>query len=163
MDWISAIGSVFSFLGVLVAIYQITKARDAAEAAKISAESASETLQKNVAMINVSGCVNEIEEVKVLIRNERVESALLRVCDLIGKIIQLKSMPKRDGISEIAEISNMLAQLGVLRDLLEKKLHKTNTSINPSQINSILSSISDDLNVWIGENKYLLPEITNDQ
>ena len=145
MDWISAIGSVFSFLGVLVAIYQITKARDAAEAAKISAESASETLQKNVAMINVSGCVNEIEEVKVLIRNERVESALLRVCDLIGKIIQLKSMPKRDGISEIAEISNMLAQLGVLRDLLEKKLHKTNTSINPSQINSILSSISDDL------------------
>lgn len=163
MDWISAIGSVFSFIGVLVAIFQISKARNAAESAKASAESASENLQKNVAMINVSGCVNEIEEVKVLIRNERFESALLRVCDLIGKIIQLKSMPKRNGISEITEISNMLAQLGVLRDLLEKKLHKANTSINASQINNILSSISDDLNAWIGESKYLLPEITNDQ
>jgi len=162
MDWISAIGSFLSFIGVLVALRQLGKVRNAAESAKTASEFTSSNLQKNMAMIDISSCITEIEEIKVLIRGRRYESALLRVGDLIGKIIQLKSMPKSEGVFEINKISSMLAQLGVLRDLLEKKLHKPDTTVNPSKINGILSSISDELHAWVGENKFSLAERTND-
>ena len=163
MDWISALGSFLSLIGVLVALQQIGKVRSAAESAKVASEFASLNLQRNMAMIDISGCINEIEEIKVLIRGNRYESSLLRVSDLIGKIIQLKTMPKTDGVCEIKEINQKLAQLGVLRDLLEKKLHKPDTAFNPSKINSILSSIADELHAWIGENKFSLAENTNDK
>lgn len=154
MDWISALGSICSFFGVLIALRQISKVRASADAAKDAAESAASSVQKNMAMIDVSSCINEIEEIKVLIRNSRHESALLRVNDLIGKIIQLKAIPETDKFNGINNISSMLGQLGVLRDLLEKKLHKTSTSVNSSQVNKILSTIADELHEWIGVHKY---------
>jgi hypothetical protein len=163
MDWISAIGSFLSLIGVLVALHQIGKVRSAAESAKVASELASSSLQKNMAMIDISSCITVIEEIKVLIRGDRYEASLLRVSDLVGKIIQLKTMPKSDGVTEINKISSLLAQLGVLRDLLENKLHKPDTAVNPSKINGVLSSISDELHAWIGENKFALAERLNDQ
>lgn len=163
MDWISAVGSFLSLIGVLVALHQIGKVRSAAESAQEASETTSTSLQKNMAMIDISSCITVIEEIKVLIRGDRYEAALLRVSDLVGKIIQLKTMPKSEGVSEIKKVSSMLAQLGVLRDLLEKKLHESDTEINPSKVNGILSSIADELHAWIGENKFALAERTNDQ
>lgn len=154
MDWISALGSFLSFVGVLVALHQIGKIKKSAEAARIAAEISTTSIQKNMTMIDVSGCINEIEEIKVLIRNDRNESALLRLSDLIGKLIQIKAMPETDSFTPIKDIKNMLAQLGVLRDLLEKTLQKNTAPINSSRANRILSSIADELHVWIGAHKY---------
>lgn len=162
-DWVSATGSLLSFLGVLVALHQIGKVKNAAESARKASENTSLNLQRNMAMIDISSCINEIDEIKTLVRGNRFESALLRVSDLIGKMIQIKAMPKSETVSEIKGIKNILAQLDVLRDLLEKKLHKQNTAFNQSQVNKVLSSIADELHAWIGENKFSLAENTNDK
>ena len=90
----------------------------------------------------------------MLIRNDRNESALLRLSDLIGKLIQIRAMPETDSFTPIKDINNMLAQLGVLRDLLEKTLQKNTAPINSSRANKILSSIADELHAWIGAHKY---------
>ena len=51
-----------------------------------------------------------------------------------------------------------LTELGILRDLLEQRLHEEDTPINPVQVNNALSEISKALNLWIGGAKYLTTE-----
>ena len=58
MDWISAFGSVFSFVAVLIALYQIGKVKKSAEAARIAAEISTTSIQKNMTMIDVSAVVS---------------------------------------------------------------------------------------------------------
>lgn len=162
MNWISTAGSILSFIGVLIALFQLRRTRASADAAKTAAELASKVLQNNLSMIEVSGCINEIEEAKALVRNGRFEAALLRVTDLIGKVTQLKSMPIPKGMSNISGITSDLSHLGIIRDLLEQKIEDKNTKISTARVNNILSTIADELNVWIGENKYQLTENSDD-
>lgn len=156
-DWIGIIGTALSLIGIIVAIFQINKTRKAAEAAQGAAQSAINAIHLNVTLADISTCINEVEEIKVMIRSERYEAALLRVTDLSGKIIQLKTMPKSKFVAHINNSKEMLTQLSVLRDLLERKLQDKNVKVHTPKVNKILSAISDDLHVWIGNNKYIPP------
>jgi len=49
----------------------------------------------------------------------------------------------------------MLSQLSLMRELLEQKVNKQQAEINPAQVNTQLSEISDRLNRLLGEEKYL--------
>lgn len=153
--WVSIFGTALSLLGITIAIYQILKTRKAAEAALLAANMATDAIQLNVTLTDVSSCINEVEEIKVMIRSKRYEAALLRVTDLSGRLIQLKNMPMNRFVKHVPNSKEMLAQLSVLRDLLERKLQNEKLPINASKINKILSEISDGLNIWIGSNKYL--------
>lgn len=162
MDWVSAAGSVLSLIGVVIAIIQIRKVRTSSDAAKNAALHTSVALQLNMSMIDISGCINLIEEIKTLVRSGRYEAALLRVSDLMGKMIQIKSFPTTPNMASMEGMQSMLAQLGVLRDLLERKIHKASTQISQSQVNKTLSGIADDLNAWIGSNRFHTQERNHD-
>ncbi|MCG8073277.1 MAG: hypothetical protein N0C86_14985 [Candidatus Thiodiazotropha taylori] len=154
-EWFGSIGTLLTLVGIIIAVFQIRKTTRAAEAARVAAEITTSNIQLNVTLSDVSSCVNEVEEIKVLIRSMRYEAALLRVTDLSGRLIQLKNIPNNNNTNEQFKNKENLAQLSILRDLLERKLQDRNLEIKPSSVNKILSDISDDLHAWIGSNKYL--------
>jgi len=154
VDWFGIIGSVCSIAGIIFAIFQIQKTLKAAEAAQKAAESATDAIQLNVTLANISACIKEVEEIQALLRTQRYDAALLRVTDLSGKIIQLKAMPQSKFMQGKRDGKRHLTQLSILKTLLEEKLVNNKNEINIANANKFLSEISDDFNVWIGANKY---------
>ena len=68
LNIISILGSVLSFVGVLVAIWQIKKTRKAAEAASAASLQAQQSIARNVLLVDVTSCISQLEEIKLLIR-----------------------------------------------------------------------------------------------
>ncbi len=144
-------GTLLSLIGVLVAIAQILKTRSAAESAKHAADQAQRLLARNLFLADLSTCTTSIEGLKVLIRNRHHEAALLRVTDLNAALIRLRHLP--DGNSPLGtdpDLTPIIAQLAVLRDLLERTVHNAEAEFNPVRINGVLSKVSDKLNDWVG-------------
>lgn len=163
MDWFTVVGTLASLLGIGVALSQLNKTRKAAEAAKEAAGVATNAIKRNVALIDVTACINEIEALKTMIRTHRIESALLRVTDLSSKLIQLKNILTVESQDPIEEMSKVLSQVRILKDVLERKLHdEETTSKQVFQMNKTLSDISDILNAWIGKRKYIPEEKNHD-
>ena len=155
--WLNAFsvgGTILSLLGLAVAIFQIVKTRRAAEAAKLAAQQAQQSIARTVFLVDVTNCAAQLDEIKALLRARRYEAALLRVTDVTAAVTQLRGMT-RTHAKQPLNFKQALTQLGILRDLLELRLHEENTPINPVKINEILSGIADSLNRWIGSNKYL--------
>jgi len=163
MEWISITGWALSLIGTCVAIYQIHKTKKISAAARDASLLTSTTLQRNLAILSMSSCVSEIEEIKALIRGARYESALIRVSDLIGKLAQFKTMPKASNISEIPSMQEIFVQLSILRERLELKLHKPNSSLNAPDVNRALSAAADAIHEWIGLHKFLENGVSNDK
>lgn len=154
LNIVSVAGTILSLVGVIIAIVQIRKTRLAAEAAARSATSTQRAISQNVMLTDVATCTTSLEEVKVLLRSSRFESALLRVTDLHAHLLQLHGVSTVGPTSVSIDFRDALTQLAILRDLLENKLHKRETAINPAQVNNVLSGISDQLNQWLGTAKY---------
>jgi hypothetical protein len=151
---IAAAGSVLSLIGVAIAIWQIRKTLRVAEAAQRAAEETQRAITRSVLLTDLSTCTTALEELKALIRGKRVEAALLRVTDLNTQLTQLQSLHGASP-SEPLDFAQILTQLSILRELLERKLNEEKVVVNPVQVNTVLSSISDQLNSWIGKQKYL--------
>lgn len=144
------VGTFLSLLGVLFAIGQIRRAVTAARAAENAAAGTERAIARNFFLADVSSCANAIEELKVLIRSDRHEAALLRVTDLTSNLIRIQHLPNTPVDTSGIEFRQILTQLVILRDVLEQKLHTTETDVNPVQANAVLSIVSDQLNHWIG-------------
>lgn len=157
LNVIAVAGSLLSLAGVVVAIVQIRKTRRAAEAAERASQLAQQGIARNVLLVDVSSCVSQLDAIKTMIRSRRYDAALLRVGDLIAVLVQMREVTPADQ-KPVISYRKALPQLGILRDLLEERLHNEQTAVNPVQINSVLSELSVSLNSWIGSAKYLPPE-----
>lgn len=153
IDYISVIGSYFSIVGVIFTLIQLKRTKEAAIAASNAVESVKSIIGHNVILTDISSGIQLVEEIKVHIRHKRYESGLLRVTDLISKLIQFEAQSVQLN-TESLNSSHMITQLSILRELLEKKLFKSDFEIDNSYMNSVLSKISDELNVKIGTHKY---------
>lgn len=87
VNWISIIGSFLSLLGVIIALWQISKTRRAAEAAEKSSLQTQKVISRNLLLSDVSTCTRNIEEIKQFVRIEKYEASLIRTNDLISQLI----------------------------------------------------------------------------
>lgn len=158
VNWISIIGSFLSLIGVIIALVQISKTRRAAEAAKVASIQTQSVISRNLLLSDVSICARNIEEIKYFARNEKYESALIRVTDLVSQLIQLRETLESSNQSHQIEFEERLSQLVFIRVNFEKKLNKNSVKINTVQVNSQLSEISDELNKLIGKVKLVIKE-----
>ena len=151
---ISIAGSILSLIGVLIALVQIRKTLRAARAAEIAAKETQQAIARNILLADVSTCTRTLEEIKVLVRGERHEAALMRVTDLSTLLIQLQHLNIQPASETKTNFARMITQLTILRELLEQKVYRQDTEINPVQVNTQLSKISDQLSRLLGEEKY---------
>jgi hypothetical protein len=156
LDILGIAGSLLSLIGVVVAIWQVVKTRNAAEAATKAAREAHLSIRRNLLLSDVTSASVALEGMKALVKAERYEAALVRVTDLMGNLNQLKTLP----IAEAAplQFSEVLLELHVIRDLLERRTMNADVRVDPIKVFKALSQISDELNTWIGTVKYHLPE-----
>jgi hypothetical protein len=148
------LGTALSLVGLVVAIVQVRKAVTAAQAAETAAAATENAIARNMFLADVSTCVTGIEELKLLIRTARHEAALLRVTDLNANLIQLQHLPKAPADTSSIRLKEILTQLVILRDVLEQKVHASETEISPVQANTVLSNISDQLNHWVASARF---------
>lgn len=161
LNAISVAGSALSLIGVWITFLQIRKTRLAAEAAERASQRAQQAIARNVLLVDVTACVSQLDAIKTMIRAKRYDAALLRVGDLAAALAQLRNVGSTEPLRQLP-YKKALTQLGILRDLLEQRLQDELTSVNPVQINSVLSDISSSLNTWIGGAKYLPHEESRD-
>ncbi len=158
VNWISITGSFLSLAGVIIAVWQIYKTRRVAEAAKDAALKTQEAISRNLLLSDVSTCAKNIEEIKYFTRNEKYESALIRLTDLVAQLRQLKETLENSNQPHQIEFKENLSQLAIMRGNFEKKLTRDSVKINVVQVNSQLSEISDELNSLIGKVKLAIKE-----
>ena len=152
-NWASIIGFFVSLIGITFAIWQINKTRRAAEAATEASNRTQKTISRNLLLSDVSICTKNLDDIKLFVQNKKYESAKLRVNDLISDLIQIQQ--RFENLEQIIQIDfkEILSQLSIIREELEKKVFKTSVKIDGVQINTELSKISDDLNKLIGGTK----------
>lgn len=158
IKWIGIIGSVASLVGIYYAIKQINKTLEAAEAAKEAALKTRKVISRNLLLSDVSTCTRIIEEIKLFVRSEKYEPALIRVTDLVSQLIQIQEVSKSSSQTLQVNFKEKLSQLSVIRKSFEKKIAKTPVKIYSVAVISQLAEISDDLNKFIGENKIVIEE-----
>lgn len=158
IKWIGIIGSVASLVGLYYAIKQINKTLEAAEAAKEAALKTRKVISRNLLLSDVSTCTRIIEEIKLFVRSEKYEPALIRVTDLVSQLIQIQEVSKSSSQTLQVNFKEKLSQLSVIRKSFEKKIAKTPVKIYSVAVISQLAEISDDLNKFIGENKIVIEE-----
>jgi hypothetical protein len=78
--------TLYWWLGLPFAIWQIYKTRRAAEAAKDASLQTQKAISHNLLLSDVSTCVKHIEELKAFVRRENYELALVRANDLISQL-----------------------------------------------------------------------------
>lgn len=157
-DIIAIGGLVVSIVGFFVAISQIFKTKKAAIAANEAAYDAKKGMQKEFMLSDISSSAKSIEELKSLMRRERYEDALFRISDLNSQLIQLRHLNyfQKEEFQKLFQ--DIIAQLAVLRDMLENKLSDTSHTIEIVLANRKLAEIADSLNDLIGKAKYTIKE-----
>lgn len=151
--WLGLLGSIASLTGLPFAIWQIYKTRRIAEAARNASLKTQAAISRNLLLSDISICTRNIEEIKSFTRNEKYESALIRITDLVSQLIQLRETLESSNQPHQIEFEERLSQLVIVRVNFEKKLTKDSVKINVVQVNSQLSEISDELNKLIGKAK----------
>jgi len=140
--------------GFVIMIWQISKTHSAASAARKAAIDSRQTLQTNLMLVDISSCIKQIEEIQVLLRNDRHESALLRVTDLGSQLVQLRHHHDFSSEDSRVEFQDILSQLSIIRNGLEQKLNDSQYFIQIVRINKKLAEIANRLNDWVGKGKY---------
>lgn len=160
LAWATLIGTALSVAGVIIAIVQIRRTARAAEAAESAAKGARTALSENVLLSDLTGCIGSIEEIKTHLRSARFESALLRITDTRASLIELRSIVSTPEL--LATIQHVIAQLALLRDLLEYFNDGRRQGIDRVEAMRALADASDLLTEWLGQAKYLTKERFND-
>src|SRR5690349_18691413 len=132
---ISIIGSFLTLIGVIIAITQIRKTLSAAKAAQSAANQTQQAISRRVLLTDISTCIRSLEEIKVLIRGNRHEAALIRVTDLNSQLIQIQHIQHELTGQRTINFKELLTQLSILRELLERKIFERATEVNPVQVN----------------------------
>ena len=157
-DIIAISGLAVSIFGFIFAIGQILKTKKAAIAASNAAYDAKKVMQKEFMLSDISSSAKSIEELKSLMRRERFEDALFRISDLNSQLIQLRHLDyfQKEEFKKLFQ--DIIAQLAVLRDILENKISDNGQKIEIVIVNRKLAEIADSLNDLIGKAKYTIKE-----
>ena len=148
--WLGLLGSIASLIGLPVAIWQISKTRRAAEAAKDASIQTRNAISRNLLLSDVSVCVKHIEEIRLYVRGDNYELAQVRVNDLNSQLIQIQEVLTDSNQIDFEEI---LQEIKKIRSGFRKKIDGSSVKFNYIRVNNQLDIVSDSLYKLIGKNK----------
>lgn len=152
--WVSLIGTILSLIGLGFTAYQVVKARKAADAASEAAKQARAVMRGTVLLSDVSKCSSSIDEVKSHVRVARYEGALLRLQDVIAQLVQIRRVGYE---TQNVDFRKTLTELAIIRGVLERQVTRPEEGFDPYSLLQALSKISDEVNDWVGQFKYIAP------
>lgn len=156
--WLGLLGSIASLIGLPVAIWQISKTRKVAEAAKDASLATQKAISRNILLSDVLVCVKHIEEIRLYMRGENYELAQVRVNDLNSQLIQITSVVKASNQTTQVGFEEIFIEVSKIRVDLRKRVEGNKVKINVVKINAQLDVVSDNLNKLIGEIKIAIEE-----
>jgi len=156
VKWISIIGSVASLIGIAFTYWQIYKTRRAAEAAKDASLQTQKAISRNLLISDVSNCMKHIEEIRLYMRGENYELALVRVNDLNSNLIQIQKVLESSTQTHQIDFVKIHREIKKIRIDLRNTVERESEKFSPIRINNQLDFISDNLNKLIGETKIFI-------
>lgn len=143
-DLAGLVGIAISIIGFIVTIYGVLKAKSAADASKIAAESARDSIRIFDTVIDFTAIIAELEDIKRIHRKPNSELLLDRYSSIRKSLITLKT----NG-GDLSEDHHVKLQIAI-NDLVgfEKTVEKCEndfTKINPLRFNAIISRNIDSL------------------
>ena len=159
MDWVNGVGTIMTLAALLVTIVQVYKTKDAAAAAKKSADQASNAVKRSLVLSDLSKCSVSLNEVKSHILTERYEAALHRLNDVIAQLMQIRAVVQdTPGIDFRRVLPYLRGRQGIRANIM-RQISQPSDQFNPIQTLKSLDIISDEVNGWVGH--LLSPEETD--
>lgn len=123
-DWLStfgALGTLGTLIGLAVAIWQIVRTRSAADAANQAASETKDRITRLSALVDLTRLSSQSNEVLVLLREERVDGAALRLWDLRTSLVQFRHSPQGKLVMKPKQWTEMMANVRQLEEALQDK------------------------------------------
>jgi hypothetical protein len=109
-DIVSAVGSVASFFGLIIAILQIASVRQISEATNKAVRETRADLVSAVSISDLSKAIKLIEQIQTLLGNNKLELAHLRLQDLRTLLLQFGSNLQ---VERRSDYEQLLTKIGV--------------------------------------------------
>jgi len=110
---ISAVGSVASFVGLLIALLQIRSVKEISEATQAAVTETKAQLIGNISISDLSKAVKLIEQVQTYLGYNKFDLAYLRMLDLRILLIQFGGNPRFLGTTGRTKYEGLLQNIGI--------------------------------------------------
>ncbi len=154
VNYISITGTFSSVYGILVAYAQIMSVRETAENTKLKIEKSNKRVMKILSVSDLSKAIKIIPEIQNYLSADKDESALMRLKDLKGILLNLKFIKDIEELTSDEKFVDALNELSIHSANLSKAMMGTKTGLNKSKIISDLDNIENQLNEFEGYLKY---------
>jgi hypothetical protein len=143
--YVTIISSLVTVIGFVITIMQIYETRKTSDAAYFAAKEATSAIKNTIIISNLSARVKSIQEIQNDILNKRNDVAYLRTKDLIHTLIETRQLIFSKEHERNNGITEMIVQLGLLRQQLESAIYKKDDKINILKVNQKLSEFEMEL------------------
>jgi hypothetical protein len=156
MTWLSEnIQLLLTMAGIAVALWQVAKARKAAEASRDASTRAERQIGRQVLLADIAISLRTLEETRTFIRMGRFEAGLIRLTDLTGQLTQIEQIELSSPHN--LDLSGVLTQLSILQEVLERNVQDPKVPVDFVHASKTLTKVAARLHRWMGANKYALP------
>ena len=142
---LSLVGIGLTIVGFVFTYFQIRKTKNAATAAKDAADATRGSISNNLLLRDAADCTRNLNEVKGFIERNNYGAADVRTKDLIEGLIEVQQRAEIRGDPVNIEFENILSQLSIVREEIDKKLVRANARVDKAAMFAVLALISDDL------------------
>lgn len=111
-NYISGVGSVASFYGIIISLCQIVKAKNAAEAAKEAAEKKSKEINDFMSFANISRHIELSKSISLSLSLKQYEAAIIKIEQLKELLVEMKEYGGLS-IDESKSASIHISKLGI--------------------------------------------------
>lgn len=159
-SWEISFGDFASILGVLLALIGLHQTRRAArksaasaEAAKVAAERARDSVKNITAIADASAAITGLEEVRTLHRLRQWTYLPDRYSRVKGSLFSLRDASPNVSDDAKETIQGTIVQISRMENLIERAISRTGNNIDSARLNRILSKEIDNLNELLGKLK----------
>ena len=126
--WVSVCGTALSLIGLIVALRQIGKTRDAASAATEAASKATAAVQDVQLMSEFGAYVHSIGDAKVYIRRHQLDAAYVVLADTLHRLNLVRHIPALANSDDSGALASVIGRLVAVREQLELQLSRASGS-----------------------------------
>lgn len=141
LDIITISGFAITLVGFIITIWQLLATKKLSKSAYMAAQEAQREIKNGLSLSNINTSIKLLQEIKGYIRDDKLESARLRLEDLISHLIQLKQLNNQQYTEQLDRISVGLRD--ICNTLEGQKPGAKVDSDKKVKINQTLSSYSD--------------------
>lgn len=153
----SFVGSIASFAGLLVTLFQVIRARSASEAAREAAEEARSDIIDFVTAAEVSQANQLIGLIQNNLYDEKYEAAGVRLRNLKDILVQFRNHRKLDEIGGADVINDLVKKIGAERISIQKQARDPTREYDVDPLVDRLEDASSALSEFESKLKYRKP------